>query len=635
MTPLRITLAFKHLRGFIVYSALLLVFFLFIVEPSMADSALSEGVNWFDMIQGMLFGLVVFLFGMGMMGDAMKAAAGDQMKHLLHKLTTNRVKGMATGLGVTAIIQSSSVTTVMLVSFVSVGLMSFARTIPAILGADVGTTITAQIVAFKITHFAPYICIGGFSLFFNQRTREIGEVLFGLGLILFGMGLMGGAMKPLRSYEPFMQLMIQMDSVYIGILIGAAFTALVQSSSATMGVVIALASQGLISLETGIALALGANIGTCVTAGLAAIGKSRAAVRVAMAHVFIKILGVLIILPFISPLTEFVVMISPQAGIGASTAMAEVLPRQVANAHTVFNVCLALLFLPFTDWIARVIVKLLPERRLDENESFKPLELPEALIRTSPAMAIEAVRREICRIGRLVEEGMQRDIGEAMVQGDEQKLQVIAERDHEINRLYRNLVSIIPRICQEKLSPEESRQIGLLWELADLVEITGDSIKELAQSRRHRIFRIYQVSDETKDRVIEFENSVTSMLSKALSTIEELGQDQARSINLAYEVLAMKKEINLLADDFKQYLQEKRLNEEREADGHLSQERVRLYAVETDLVARMRGSANYARKIAKAVIDTTADKHIKTSGGMKPGGAIKTGKLVELVGEAR
>ncbi len=558
LSPCRLVSERHHLH---IISICLALFAFLVSAPVWAASPEAEGLNWFEMVQGLLFGLVVFLFGMGLMGDAMKSAVGDQMRHLLHRLTTNRIKGLATGIGVTAIIQSSSVTTVMLVSFVSVGLMSFSRTIPTILGADVGTTITAQIVAFKITHFAPFICIGGFTLFFNQRTREIGEVLFGLGLILFGMGLMGGAMKPLRSYEPFMQLMIQMDSVTIGILIGAGFTALVQSSSATMGVVIALASQGLVSLEMGIALALGANIGTCVTAALAAIGKSRAAVRVAIAHVLVKVIGVLLVLPIVPYLAEFVVMISPQAatGVGAAGAMGELVPRQVANAHTVFNIGIALLFLPLTDWLAHLIERMLPERHQDEGEVYKPMIMPESLIRTSPAMAIEAVRHEICRIGRLVEGEMQRDIGEAMVSGDEEKLHDIAERDHEVNRMYRNLVSIIPRISQEKLSPDESRQIGLLWELADLVEIMGDSIKELAQSRRHRIFKLYQVSDETKSRVLEFENTVTEMLRKALATIEELGDNRERSIALANEVLAMKKEINYLDYDFKKYLQMKRL----------------------------------------------------------------------------
>ncbi len=579
----------------------------------LAASADVPGLNWPQLAQGLFFGLVIFLFGMGLMGEAMKSAVGDQMKTLLHRLTTNRVKGLLTGLGVTAIIQSSSVTTVMLVSFVSVGLMSFARTIPAILGADIGTTITAQIVAFKITHLAPMICVFGFGLYLAQRTRDLGQALFGLGLLLYGMSLMGDSMKPLRTYQPFMDMMVNMDGPLIGILIAACFTALVQSSSATIGVIIALASQGLITLETGIALALGANIGTCVTAGLAAIGKSREAVRVALAHVLIKVFGVLIILPFISPFAEFIVKISPQAGAGMTTmnAMAEIVPRQVANAHTVFNVGIALIFLPFTGWLASFVERLLPERQSpDSAAAIQAVSLPETLIRTSPGMAIEAVRREVCRIGELIQEDMQKDIGGAMICGDEQKLQLIVERDHDVNRLYRNLVSIIPRISQEKLSADESRQIGLLWELADLVEIMGDSIKELAASRRHRIFKVYPVSEETRLRFIEFDKAVNEIIVKSLQAIAEVGVNRERSVRFAQEVMLYKKKINQLADDFKFYLQEKRLREERSSEAGLSQDRIRLYAVETDLIARMRSTANYPRKIAKAVLDALSQPEI-------------------------
>ena len=392
----------------------LILLFSVCASMSLAGSLNSNDLDWFSMLQGLLFGLVVFLFGMGMMGEAMRSTVGDQMKNLLQRLTTNRIKGLLTGLGVTAIIQSSSVTTVMLVSFVSVGLMSFSRTIPPILGADVGTTLTAQLVAFKITHLAPLLCILGFSLFFRQRIRGVGEVIFGLGLVLFGMDLMGSAMQPLRNHEPFMEMMIRMDDPMLGIMIAAGFTALVQSSSATMGVVIAMAMQGVITLEAGIALALGANIGTCVTAGLAAIGKSREAVRVAVTHVLIKIVGVVVLLPFIPVFADFIVQISPHGS--AAGTIPEAVPRQVANAHTVFNVGIALLFLPFTDGLARLVERLVPIKPGSGDERFiQPLELPESLIRTSPGMAIEAVRREIFRIGKLVREGMQKDVAEAMI----------------------------------------------------------------------------------------------------------------------------------------------------------------------------------------------------------------------------
>ena len=604
----------RSLTPLLIFAALSLV-----TSTGFAATADATGLNWPQLTQGLFFGLVIFLFGMGLMGEAMKSAVGDQMKTLLHRLTTNRFKGLLTGLGVTAIIQSSSVTTVMLVSFVSVGLMSFARTIPAILGADVGTTITAQIVAFKITHLAPMICVFGFGLYLAQRTRDIGQACLGLGLLLYGMSLMGDAMKPLRTYQPFMDLMVNMDGPFLAMLVAACFTALVQSSSATIGVIIALASQGLITLETGIALALGANIGTCVTAGLAAIGKCRAAVRVAVAHVLIKVLGVALILPFVPAFAELVVKISPQSSAGVMTTvntMSEIVPRQVANAHTVFNVGIALIFLPFTGWLASFIERLLPDRQgSDAAATIKAISLPETLIRTSPGMAIEAVRREVCRIGRLIQDDMQKDIGHAMISGDEQRLQLIVERDHDVNRLYRNLVSIIPRISQEKLSAEESRQLGLLWELADLVEIMGDSIKELAASRRHRIFKVYRVSDETRSRFIEFDSAVNAIINKVLQAIAEVGVNRKLSLQFAQEVIAYKKKINQLADDFKLYLQAKRLHEERSSETGLSQDRIRLYAVETDLIARMRSSANYPRKIAKAVLDSLSQPEIASETG--------------------
>ena len=201
-----------------------------------------------------------------------------------------------------------------------------------------------------------------------------------------------------------------------------------------------------------------------------------------------------------------------------------------------------------------------------------------------------------------------------------------------MNRLYRNLVSIIPRISQERLSPEEARQIGLLWELADLVEIMGDSIKELATSRRHRIFQVYQVSEETRAHVLNFQSAVLNILDKALDAIAQLGLDPERSLRRAREVIAKKKEINQLADAFKQYLQVKRLHEEREADGHLAADRIRLYAVETDLVARLKSSANFARKIAKAVLGTFSDQDIGTA---QPGKRYQLGDLSELHDRAR
>ena len=247
-------------------------------------------------------GLAIFLLGLDHLTESLKLVAGTKLKGILGVLTKNRVVGMLTGAGLTAIVQSSSVTTVLVVGFISSGLMTLGQSIGVILGANIGTTITAQIVAFKVTKYALALVAVGFGYMFfgkQEKARTRGSLVMGLGLVFFGMSVMSSAMEPLRGYQPFIDAMAQMDNVLIAVLAAAAFTALVQSSSATTGVVIVLASSGLISPTAGIALVLGANIGTSVTAFLAAIGKPRAAQRAAMAHALFNTVGVLVWLPFV------------------------------------------------------------------------------------------------------------------------------------------------------------------------------------------------------------------------------------------------------------------------------------------------------------------------------------------------
>ena len=249
----------------------------------------------FELWAGLFGGLALFLFGMDVMTQALKSAAGDYMKDILGKLTRNRFVGVGMGAFVTAIIQSSSVTTVILVGFISAGLMSMSQSVAVIIGANIGTTITAQILAFKVTKIALPLIAGGFLMSFTAKRenwRQIGMIILGLGLVFYGMSIMSTALNPLRSYDPFIQFMISMQNPLLGAAVGALFTAVVQSSSATTGILIVMASQGLIGLESAIAIALGANIGTCVTAGLATIGKPREAVRAAVVHTLFQRAGV-------------------------------------------------------------------------------------------------------------------------------------------------------------------------------------------------------------------------------------------------------------------------------------------------------------------------------------------------------
>ena len=249
-------------------------------------------IDYIALLTGLGGGLALFLYGMRKMSDALKVVAGGGMKVVLERLTTNRFTAVISGALVTAVIQSSSVTTVMVVGFITAGLINFTQSVGIIIGANIGTTVTAQIIAFKITQYSLVMIAVGFLMELlakSQRIRQYGITIMGLGLLFFGMELMSNATSPLRSYTPFIELMQEMRHPLMGIAVGALFTAVVQSSSATTGIVIVLGTQGFITLEAGIALIFGANIGTCVTAMLAAIGKPREAVKAAIVHVIFNI----------------------------------------------------------------------------------------------------------------------------------------------------------------------------------------------------------------------------------------------------------------------------------------------------------------------------------------------------------
>ncbi len=300
-------------------------------------------------LMGLVGGLALFLYGMEKLTDALKLLAGDRMKSLLAKMTSNRFKGVLTGATITATIQSSSVTTVLVVGFITAGLLSLRQSIGIIMGAEIGTTVTAQIIAFKVTKYSLILVAAGFFLSFVPKSAKLkswGTMLMGLGLIFFGRELMKGATSPLRDYEPFINTMQNLRNPVVAVLFSATFTALIQSSSATTGVIIVLASQGFLTLEAGIALVFGANIGTCVTAFLASIGKPRAAVRAAMVHIMFNTTGVLLWISFIPYLADFIRSVSPvtEGLAGVATLKADT-PRQVANAHTLFNVTNTLIFM--------------------------------------------------------------------------------------------------------------------------------------------------------------------------------------------------------------------------------------------------------------------------------------------------
>jgi phosphate:Na+ symporter len=487
----------------------------------------------FNLWAGLFGGLALFLFGMDVMTKALKSAAGDYMKDILGHLTRNRFVGVGVGAFVTAVIQSSSITTVILVGFISAGLLSMSQSVAVIIGANIGTTITAQILAFKVTKLALPIIAGGFLLSFtakNENWKQGGNIVLGLGLVFFGMAIMSDALNPLRSFEPFVQFMISMQSPLLGVAVGALFTAVVQSSSATTGILIVMASQGLIGLESAIAIALGANIGTCVTAGLATIGKTREAVRAAVVHTLFNVAGVLLWIAFIPQLVEVAYWLSPTTeGLSGMDKLAAETPRQIANVHTFFNLINALVFVGFTTHIARLVEWLIPDRPITPQKAMLPKFLDEDLLE-SPPIALEAARSEIKRLGKRVRK-MVRDIMPVVLTGTREDLQRVAEMDKVVDAQHMGLIEYLGQISLANLSKRQSKELVQLVQVSNALEQIGDRIATgMVTSANKRIDEEVVVSQQTADVLNAYHELVLSAYSDALKAVITQDSELAKQV---------------------------------------------------------------------------------------------------------
>ncbi|MBF0365956.1 MAG: Na/Pi cotransporter family protein, partial [Oligoflexia bacterium] len=354
---------------------------------------------WWKIFTGIGGGLAIFLYGMDKMSKGLQAASNHRIKSFLGLLTSNRILAMIIGTVVTALVQSSSATTVMLVGLVQSGLIRFSQTLGVLLGADIGTTVTVQLIALNLSDYSLVMVLVGFILIvFNEKKKRgwfhLGEAIFGCGLLFYGIKMMSDTMIPMQKSPQILAIIQGLENPVWGMIASAAITAFIHSSAATIGMVVVLSQQNLISLEASIPIIMGANIGTCVTAVMAAWRADRPAQRVALAHVLFKIGGVLVFVAWIPAFAEGVRLLSSLLSHG--------IERQVANAHTLFNVGLALVFLPFTNYFAEILVKIFPDKELPEDCVPKIRHLDEAFLAT-PAMAIDMSRLEISRMAKILD----------------------------------------------------------------------------------------------------------------------------------------------------------------------------------------------------------------------------------------
>jgi phosphate:Na+ symporter len=499
--------------------------------------------------------------------------------------------------------------------------MSLTQSIGVIMGANIGTTITAQIIAFQVTHYALVLVAVGFAMFFcskHEKTQHYGHIVMGLGLIFFGMQLMSDGTKPLRSYEPFIELMRQMDRPLMGIVVAAVFTGLVQSSSATTGIVIALACNGYISLEAGIALIFGANIGTCVTAALAAMGKPRDAKRAALVHVIFNLAGVAIWFGLIGPLADAVVMISPTASAASVNMATETLrselagfdsltpeqvadaarrsaetPRQIANAHTIFNVSNTLLLIWFTTPLAWLVKKLIPDKSEILAQPAQPRYLDDLLIQT-PALAMDIVRMELGRLGANTLSMVRRSIA-IVLRSTEDELAKLKKMDADVDKLHGAVVTYLGRLAQENLSDHQSKKLHNYLAAANYIESVADVVEtNLVDAGRARLKYDLTISDVTREVLTAFHRKVCWSVEHAIRALVE--DDKS----IAEEVVAAKSEINRLAD-----AAERHLTRRLSAD---EPNRLAAFKIESEIIEYLKRVYYFSKRIAKDVAQDGIDE---------------------------
>jgi phosphate:Na+ symporter len=525
---------------------------------------------------GLCGGLALFLYGLNQLSDGLKHAAGEALKNLLTRLTTNRFLGALTGALVTGALNSSTITTVLVVSFVTAGLMTLAQSVAVIMGANIGSTVTAQLLAFNLSAYSLLPIAVGFAMLFASKrpaVRHWGMILMGLGLVFYGMGLISDAMRPLRFYAPFVDALARMEKPLYGIIAGAVFTLIVNSSAATVGIAIALASDGLLTLPAGIALALGANIGTCGTALIAALGKPVDAVRAATVHVMFNVIGVVLWFPFIGLLARIAVSISP-----AADDLTAVLPRQIANANTIFNVLNTIFFIAFTGWFAQIATRLVKDKG-PEKALVEPKFLDKTLIEV-PAIALENVRQEVARLGDIVR-AMLADFPSEQGSTTSNTLDEVSRQGKQVDVLEIAILDFLARIRLGDLAQTESQAhvaltssaihfrniAGIITEdLLDVVrasvsgQIQLGALKRTVLSEFYRsvqltvelaVKAVHQPSDSIMERAeaisIQIKKFAEELTSQAVTGLETSDQKSLRTLRLQTTLIDGLRQISSLA----------------------------------------------------------------------------------------
>lgn len=515
-----------------------------------------------ELLLGLLGGLALFLYGMQMMSTNLEAAAGNKMKQILERLTSNRFLGVLVGAVITALIQSSSATTVMVVGFVNSGLMTLNQAVWVIMGANIGTTITGQLIALDIGALAPLIAFIGVAILVfvkNKKLQHIAGIVAGIGVLFIGMDMMSSAMSPLRDEPQFVELMTRFSNPLLGILVGAGFTALIQSSSASVGILQALAMSGVIDLHSAVFVLFGQNIGTCITAVLASIGTTRNAKRATAIHLLFNIIGtaIFVVISLVTPFTDFMIRMVP------GNPMA-----QIANVHTTFNLVTTILLLPFGTMLVKAVEKLLPDtqaRVMDEDHWLEGLMASKHHLGVS-TIAISQLREEIRDMMSMAVKNVDSSF-QAVEQGPgEDGIKEIEDREEEIDLANVRLSKKISRVLVLDQTPKDIETLNKMYSVLGNIERIGDHAMNLAE-----------YAQTIKEKELTFseyaQSEFTVMADSCSKGMELLEQAAAGSRNFTLEKV---QEIEQKIDDITLKFRQNQIDRMRE--GHCSVEASILYS---------------------------------------------------------
>ena len=509
-------------------------------------------------ILALLGGLALFLHGMQMMSSGLEAAAGNRMKNILERLTANRFLGVLVGAAITAVIQSSSATTVMVVGFVNAGMMTLNQAVWIIMGANIGTTVTGLLIALDVGELAPFFAFAGVAMMVfvkEPRLQHIGQILAGLGVLFLGMGMMSDAMVPLRESESFIRLMSTFSNPILGILAGAGFTAVIQSSSASVGILQALANSGVIGLPSAVFVLFGQNIGTCITAVLASIGTNRNAKRATIIHLMFNVIGTIIftILFLTFPIAYLIdgsIVLQGSVGNFLSNVLPGTPAGQIALVHTSFNIITTILLLPLGNYLAKLAVRILPEQVQEKEEGTMRLEYLAPVSASGKegglglsAIVVDQLRNELHRMLSMARDNVEAGF-EAVLARDPGRLEEVEQREEYIDFLNREISRYVSHLISIETNEQDSRVVSSFFTISGNIERIGDHADNLAGYTKMLVAKNIKLSPIAQ-------KEVEQMRDVSLEAVTTLLDRQAGGPEWLVDVAQIEQKIDDMTDQYR------------------------------------------------------------------------------------